>query len=170
MKPLKPLTFVAILLLATSTFADKGFVLKAGSGEQLINGIVAKVSPKTGAEQSILAEQTFPVGGTTGLHIHDQGDEIFYIVEGRGTAILGEATHPIAKGDTIFIPRGTPHGVANPATPEDLVVVFFMDSPELVHQLRAIREMFKDNPAHEPTQQELKRIESIGGSRRVTDR
>jgi len=40
----------------------EGFILKAGEGEPLLNGLVVKASPKTGTTGSILVEQTFQRG------------------------------------------------------------------------------------------------------------
>ena len=79
----------------------------------MLNGIVVKASPKTGTMGSILVEQTFQRGGTTSLHIHDQGDELFYVVSGRGTATLGDETEVIEPGDVIFVPEGAVHGIRN---------------------------------------------------------
>ena len=53
--------------------STKGFILRTGQGETLQNGIVVKASPITGTEHSILVEQTFPKGGRTSLHLHEQG-------------------------------------------------------------------------------------------------
>ncbi len=68
----------------------EGFILKAGEGEPLLYGLVVKASPETGTTGSILVEQTFQRGGATNLHIHDQGDELFYVVSGQGTATMGD--------------------------------------------------------------------------------
>src|SRR5512147_1922826 len=85
----------ALVLVTHPAQAADGFILKAGLGERLQNGIVVKASPKTGTRGSILVEQTFPRNGKTPVHIHDQGDELFYVVSGRGTARLGEETRAI---------------------------------------------------------------------------
>jgi quercetin dioxygenase-like cupin family protein len=134
---------IAVLLiglyisLTAHDVSTKGFVLKAGDGESLVNGVVIKVSPETGSLGSIMGEQTFPREGTTGLHTHDQGDELFYIVSGQGTATLGDTITKIGPGDVVFVPRGAVHRVSNLEFENPLVVVFFMDSPELVEEFRA---------------------------------
>ena len=102
----------------------EGFILKVGGGEPLLNGIVVKASPKTGTMGSILVEQTFQRGGTTNLHIHDQGDELFYVVSGRGTATLGDQSEVIEPGDVIFVPRSAVHRISNLENDEPLTVVF----------------------------------------------
>ena len=161
------LKIVALLLLATSTmaFAAEGYVRKAGEGFFYFNGITEKVSPESGSEKSILAEQVFGRGDTTGLHIHDQGDEIFYVAKGTGIAHLDGKDYPIGQGDVIFIPRGAIHQMSNPFNDETLVVVFYMDSPELFHQFRAMKKRM-ENP--DPiTDEDRKHFRSFGGSRQV---
>ncbi len=148
--------------------AAEGFILKAGEGEPLLNGIVVKASPKTGTTGSILVEQTFPRGGTTNLHIHDQGDELFYVVSGRGTATLGDKTEVIEPADVIFVPEGAVHRIENLDNDEPLTVVFFMDSPELVEQFRAIHTRVTAEPDRPITPEEKAAIEErIGGARQV---
>ena len=167
MKSNSLLIVVAALLLVTSilSFAADGFVRKAGEGFFYFNGITEKVSPESGSEKSILAEQIFERGGTTGLHIHDQGDEIFYVAKGTGIAHLDGTDYSIGPGDVIFIPRGAVHQMSNPFNDETLVVVFFMDSPELFHQFRAIKKRM-ENP--DPiTDEDRKHFRSFGGSRQV---
>lgn len=152
--------------LAAALESSEGFILKAGGGEALLNGIVVKASPLTGTMGSILVEQTFPRGGTTNLHVHDQGDELFYVVSGRGTANLGKLTRVIEPGDVIFVPRTAVHGIANIENEEPLKVVFFMDSPELVEEFRAIHTRVTSEPDRPMTPEERAAIRSrVGGSR-----
>ena len=146
----------------------EGFVLRTGEGEALQNGIVVKASPATGTEGSILVEQTFQRGGTTNLHLHEQGDELFYVASGRGTATLGEATQEIGPGDVIFVPRNATHRIDNLTRDEPLRVVFFMDSPELVEEFRAIHERVTSDPSRPVTAEERAAISGrIGGGRAV---
>lgn len=69
-----------LVLVASQPHAADGFVLKARLGEHLQNGIVVKASPKTGTRGSILVEQTLHRHGKTPVHLHEQGDELFYVV------------------------------------------------------------------------------------------
>ena len=151
--------------------AVKGFILRTGQGELLQNGIVVKASPASGTERSILVEQTFPRGGRTNLHLHEQGDELFYVVSGRGTATLGDVIDEIGPGDVIFVPRNAVHRIENLARDEPLRVVFFMDRPELVEEFRAIHERVTSDPDRHITPEERAAIsERIGGSRVVQAR
>ena len=47
--------------------------------------------------------------GNVGKHFHAGSDEIQYILEGSGTAWLGDTQRTIKPGDLIIIPRGTAH-------------------------------------------------------------
>ena len=102
-----------LLLLPVASHAAEGFILKSGEGEELFNGIVIKASPETGTQRSIMVEQSFPLEGSTGLHLHEQGDELFYVISGHGSATLGEIESPVAPGDVIFVPAGSVHRIRN---------------------------------------------------------
>lgn len=43
------------------------------------------------------------------LHIHFEQDEIFMVTEGEYRFVVGEETHVLKAGQTIFLPRGIPH-------------------------------------------------------------
>ena len=63
-------------------------------------------------EQS-LAEATIAPGHATRLHRHHRSEEIYYVVAGEGHMTLGHDRFPIAVGDTLCIPPGTPHRLEN---------------------------------------------------------
>jgi mannose-6-phosphate isomerase-like protein (cupin superfamily) len=43
------------------------------------------------------------------LHIHDNIDEGFYVLEGSYSLLCGSETLELATGSSAFVPRGTPH-------------------------------------------------------------
>jgi quercetin dioxygenase-like cupin family protein len=43
-------------------------------------------------------------------HIHREHDEIFYILEGRFSFIIGHAAQEADRGALVWVPRGTRHG------------------------------------------------------------
>src|ERR1044071_5548263 len=45
-----------------------------------------------------LAEETLPPGHAVAPHHHRQIEEIYYIVEGRGTMTVGDEQHEVAAG------------------------------------------------------------------------
>ena len=48
------------------------------------------------------------------LHIHKYQDEVFFVAHGEFLVQVGNDVHKVATGDTVFVPRGTPHTYANP--------------------------------------------------------
>jgi len=156
------------LLFMDYAWSSEGFILKAGQGEALQNGIVVKASPNRGTDVSILVEQTFQRGGTTTLHLHEQGEELFYVVAGHGAATLRDTTEHIGPGDVIVVPAGEVHRISNLDNDEPLIVTFFMDSPELVELFRAIHERFVAEPGRPITLDEIAEIEmQTGGGRTI---
>ena len=43
------------------------------------------------------------------LHLHTKQDEIFYIAEGEYRFVVGDETHTLKAGDSVFLPRNIPH-------------------------------------------------------------
>jgi quercetin dioxygenase-like cupin family protein len=43
------------------------------------------------------------------LHVHENQDEFFYVVEGKYQFWVGDDTMELSTGDTIFLPRQIPH-------------------------------------------------------------
>lgn len=64
-----------------------------------------------GGRNQSLAEATVAPGSRTLLHRHRLSEEIYHVTAGGGRMTLGEQEFPIAAGDTILIPPGTPHCV-----------------------------------------------------------
>jgi len=62
-------------------------------------------------EVSIQVSHVSP-GGEQSLHRHPES-QCYYILEGRGTMIVDEETREVGKGDAVFIPGGSLHGIRN---------------------------------------------------------
>ncbi len=50
----------------------------------------------------------YPTGSTTG-HAHDNMEEVYYVVSGEGTMVVGEDEYPIKQGDALYVPPGEFH-------------------------------------------------------------
>jgi mannose-6-phosphate isomerase-like protein (cupin superfamily) len=66
-----------------------------------------------GSKNQSLAEATVSPGHTTFMHSHFASDEIYHITHGTGLLFLGDEEIEVHEGDTIYIPHGTPHKIAN---------------------------------------------------------
>ncbi|GIW92568.1 MAG: hypothetical protein KatS3mg110_0609 [Pirellulaceae bacterium] len=65
-----------------------------------------------------LAEARLSPGKATTPHYHRTAEEIYYILEGRGTMRLQDEVRPVGPGDAIAIPPGAVHEIrADPDTP-----------------------------------------------------
>ena len=45
----------------------------------------------------------------TPLHVHENEDELFYVIEGDHVFEVGDREHRAGPGDLVFAPRGVPH-------------------------------------------------------------
>lgn len=103
---------------------SRGYHLGAADGETLVRpsgDIVIKVDPTQCSPSLAMGTQHLKAGAGIPVHRHDHMDEILLIQEGRGFAILDDQRAAIAKGSTIFVPKGFWHGFQNPDSSMDLV-------------------------------------------------
>ena len=63
-----------------------------------------------------LAEATVAAGEATRLHRHRVSEEIYHFLTGQGLMIRGSECFDVGVGDTVLIPPGTAHRVANNGT------------------------------------------------------
>ena len=106
-------------IIGAQSTAQQGYVRSATEGEHLLHfrdhgNIFIKVGSATGSHNLALGTQQVKVGTGIPIHRHLQMDESFYILEGSGIVILNDVSHSFEKGGTIFIPKNSWHGFANP--------------------------------------------------------
>jgi quercetin dioxygenase-like cupin family protein len=107
------------VIIGAQSAAQQGYVLGTTEGEHLVHfrdhgNIFIKVGSATGSHNLGLGTQQVKVGTGIPIHRHFQMDEAFCVLEGSGIFILNDVRHPFEKGGTIFIPRNSWHGFANP--------------------------------------------------------
>lgn len=64
------------------------------------------------ASKSQLVLMSLQRGEEIGVEVHD-GDQILYVIEGEGCAVLNDSQIKIDKGSIVFVPAGVPHNVVN---------------------------------------------------------
>lgn len=84
-----------------------------------------------GSINQSLAEATVPAGCRTRLHRHHLSEEIYHITAGTGQMHLGDAEFSVTTGDSILIPPGTPHCIAN--TDESALIILCSCAPAYSH-------------------------------------
>lgn len=113
---------------------SQGSVVAATEGEHLIHfrdhgNIFIKVSAATGSDSLALGTQQVTLGAGIPVHRHLHMDEAFYVLDGSGIVTLNDAPHPFEEGATIFIPRNSWHGFANPD--HELLLLWIVTPPGL---------------------------------------
>lgn len=111
-----------VLTLGKSVEAQKNVTTKEpfviGAGQSRFGEVVKflgvhpndlKISSKdTDGQLSVFEYTGFDKVGPM-LHIHFYQDEIFTVIEGEYRFVVGNDTHILKSGQTIFLPKGIPH-------------------------------------------------------------
>lgn len=66
----------------------------------------------TGPHSQLVA-MSLKVGEDIGEETHEKIDQIFFIIDGLGEALVGEERIRIEEHDVVFVPAGTVHNVKN---------------------------------------------------------
>jgi len=104
-------------------------ILKLGEVEEkeILGGpIKVMFNPETaGTRYMRFSVGYFSPGQGLNMHIHPESEEVYYVVEGRGTVYVGEERRKmeVNKDTAVYIPPGTIHGIRNTGS-EELVVTF----------------------------------------------
>jgi mannose-6-phosphate isomerase-like protein (cupin superfamily) len=53
---------------------------------------------------------------TQRVHAHAGADKFYFVLEGRGSFVVGESETEAGVGSLVVAPAGTPHGVTNSGT------------------------------------------------------
>ena len=87
------------------------YALDSGAGERLAFGdvtILLRASAETTGGAFTLFEEVPPLADTP-LHVHENDDELFYVLEGEHIFQVGEEEFRAGPGGIVFAPRGVPH-------------------------------------------------------------
>lgn len=81
-----------------------------------------------------------------GAHKHDENEEVFYVLEGVASILIGEEWHTMPKGSMCIIPRGVMHDFRNQSFERiGLLNVFLPGGFESM--MPAIVDWYSENPA-----------------------
>lgn len=83
-----------------------GTATSASSAIALIEVVVKASADRTGGALTVF-EENEPVD--TPLHVHENEDELFYVLEGEHVFQVGEEQFRVGPGGLVFAPRGVPH-------------------------------------------------------------
>lgn len=89
-----------------------------GNLQTMTNDLLRCVVSNKDTDGQLLMGTTMPSSmkykGGPPLHVHEQQEEIFFVVSGEFLIQLGEEVFLAKAGDAAFVPRGVPHTFANP--------------------------------------------------------
>lgn len=90
----------------------QGFALKSGEGIHIDfygTQMDVKVSGEQSAGAYALIEMRHKPNVGPALHVHPQGAEAFYVLEGTYTIRCEQESYTAKAGDFVFVPSGVPH-------------------------------------------------------------
>lgn len=82
----------------------------------------------TGQHSQIVA-MSISIGSDIGEETHPNTDQILFIVDGEGEAMVGDISRRIGEHDVIFVPAGTKHNFINKGD-EDLKLFTVYSPPQ----------------------------------------
>lgn len=86
--------------------------------------IVCKIHGKETFGRFAVVEETSPPLNAMFSYRHRQTEKIYYVLEGRYEAFIGDERIIINQGDTIPVPRGTSHYFRNLLTAHSKLLIF----------------------------------------------
>ena len=60
-------------------------------------------------------------------HVHADQDKFYYVISGRGEAVVGDETFAVGEGALVVAPESVPHGIRN--TGEGRLIVMVVMGP-----------------------------------------
>ena len=126
----------------------KPFVLPPGGGRAYPMGRIAAVFKADGKESSnSYSVSEWWLDAKTkgpGTHSHEE-DDVFFVIEGTMTFLLGSAWTNATEGSFVLVPGGTPHDFENRSSTRAGLLNFKARSG-FESDMPAIREWFKNHP------------------------
>jgi mannose-6-phosphate isomerase-like protein (cupin superfamily) len=123
-------------------------VLLPGEGRQYDMGRIAAVfkadEAETDSRYSISEWWLEPHTKGPGAHSHEE-DDIFYVIEGIMSVLVGEQWHDAERGTFVLIPSGVSHDFENRGEVRAGLLNFSVPGP-FEPEMPAIAAWFKENP------------------------
>lgn len=94
---------------------------------------------RTGDHEQVVV-MTLPAGTGIGDEVHDDTDQVFVFVEGRGSVIIDGQTREVGPNDLVFVHAGSRHDVRNDGDdPLRLVTIYAppAHAPGTIHETKA---------------------------------
>ena len=81
--------------------------------EVLRDSLILIAPENSGSKTLTMGQTTIYPGCRTSGHRHQDREEVYYIIQGKGVMIVGEEEQEIGPGDAIHVPYGEYHATRN---------------------------------------------------------
>jgi mannose-6-phosphate isomerase-like protein (cupin superfamily) len=126
----------------------EALVLQRGEGPWFQIGQLRLTVKEAGARtagQVVITEMEVPVGAASPpAHVHHQGGESWYVLEGELDVLVGSKQGRYGPGSFVMIPAGTPHRFANAGNAP--VRVLLTMTPYQLEFLEAVAQLWQTGP------------------------
>ena len=99
---------------------DVKIEMRGGNGQAVIKNVLDKGEYK--GSSRLVATITLEPGCSIGAHVHDNEEEIFYIIKGTATYNDNGKTEILNEGDSCICLSGQEHSIANESEDKTLVI------------------------------------------------
>lgn len=88
---------------------------KAGHDSAIIWSMLGRRSDESGPAWACMEHlngfvlHTVQGGMSSNLHQHDKQEQFYYVVSGRGEALIGDRRYPVQAGSVAYLPPAVPH-------------------------------------------------------------
>ncbi|HEY3429523.1 MAG TPA: cupin domain-containing protein [Cyclobacteriaceae bacterium] len=124
-------------------------VLKNGQGRLYKCGSMTAIfkadEEETQEKYSVSEWWLEPNSSGPGAHLHDDNDEVFYVIEGSPSILVGDTWIDSHKGDFLRIPAKTMHDFANRTDTKCGLLNFFIPGG-FERNMPSIVKWFEENP------------------------
>jgi mannose-6-phosphate isomerase-like protein (cupin superfamily) len=128
--------------------ASDVLILKAGEGRTYPCGTITAVfkadENETDTKYSVSEWWMEPDSGGPGAHSHEENDEVFYVLEGTPSFLVGDTWIDAEKGTFLRIPAKTTHDFKNNQSHKAGVLNFFIPGG-FERNMPAIVNWFEEN-------------------------
>jgi len=128
---------------------NDALILKAGEGRVYSCGsmtAIFKADENETAEKYSISEWWLePNSDGPGPHSHEENDEVFYVLEGKPSVLIGDKWIDADKGTFLRIPAKTTHDFVN-CTNEKAGMLNFFIPGGFERDMPAIVKWFEENP------------------------
>lgn len=117
--------------------------LPPGAGRRFGSGITIKVDTGQSPDFVVMESELPPRWAGPPPHVHRAYDEAFYVLDGPVTFAVDGASRDWPAASFVFVPRGAPHGFANPGSRTAKVLI--VATPGALQLVEGIYELMDEH-------------------------